>query len=173
MINEHPNTELLIDYLHRELPPQEDAAVLTHLADCAACRDAYQVQARITERLRAHARAEERDLPLGVIARVRDRIAGQARVAWWQQWSLAFRPIVGLPVAAVLVLAMALGWASLRPHAAAAPSIAATYYLDDHAALSTSSLPFAQTAAVPAALEDSGVSGDTQAAIGPNTIARE
>ena len=172
MINEHTDANLLIDYLHRELQPEEDAAVHAHLLACEPCRDAYEAQARITEHLRAHAQAEERELPPGVVARIRDRVAGQARLAWWHQLSLAFRPAVGLPVAAVLVLATVLGWASLRPHEGHAPSIAAAYYLDDHAALS---LPFSQTAAVPATLEDSSgtESAHSAALIGPNTIASE
>lgn len=174
MMNEHPTTQTLIDYLYHELAPEEDAAVLAHLGVCEACTAAYDVQAELGERLRAHARAEERELPSGVPARVRERVAQEVNRAWWQRASLFFRPVVGLPVAAVLVLAAILGLSSLRTHAHV--PIAAAYYLDAHAALTNSSMPFAQTAVVPSALEDSGRSQSTTttaADIASNTIARE
>ncbi|HEY9086254.1 MAG TPA: hypothetical protein VIN40_10030 [Candidatus Tyrphobacter sp.] len=172
MINEHPNITVLIDYVHRELIAEEDAAVHTHLAACEPCKGAYEEQARITERLRAHAYAEERDLPYAVVARVRERVAGQARVAWWQHLNLVFRPVVGLPVAAAFVLAALLGYSSLKPHAGA-PTIAAAYYLDAHSALTNMATPFAQPAAVPASLQDSGKSATQTTAMGPTTIASE
>lgn len=171
MMNEHPTTQTLIDYLYHELAPEEDANVLAHLGACEACTAAYDAQARLSERLRAHALAEERELPPGVLARVREQVARESNPAWWQRASLLFRPVVGLPVAAVFVLALILGFSSLRPHVHAA--IAAAYYLDAHAALTNSSMPFAQTAVVPSALEDSGRLQNTAAAIATNTIASE
>ncbi len=174
MTNEHIDNSTLIDYLHHELAPGQDALVLAHLAACKECAAAYEAEARLTEVLRAEARAAERELPLRVENRVLTGIEASRLPAWLQQLRLVARPAVGLPAAAVLVLAAALGFASLASHTAHAPAIAVAYYLDDHAALSNSSLPFAQTAVVPGSLE-SGAASDrsTSATIGTNTIASE
>lgn len=153
-MNEHIDSAILIDYLHRELEPEQDAFVLAHLTECSACARAYEVEARLSEQLRALASNEERELPQGIVARVRGEIDERAP-AWWQLGSI-FRPAVGLPAAAVLVLATVLGFSSLRPHLAPVPTIAASYYLDDHEALASSSLPFSQTSVVPEALESGG-----------------
>lgn len=154
-MNEHIDSETLIDYLHRELASERDAAVLAHLSTCGACAAAHETEARLSERLRTDARATERELPPRIVARVRSVIEIETRPSWWYQMSQAFRPAVALPTAAVLVLATVLGFSALHPRMAQAPSIAAAYYLDDHAALSTSTLPFSQTAVVPEALESS------------------
>jgi anti-sigma factor RsiW len=155
-MNEHIDSETLIDYLHRELASERDAAVLAHLSTCGECAAVHEAEARLSERLRADARATERELPPRIVARVRSVIALESQPSWWHQMSQAFRPAVALPTAAVLVLATVLGFSALHPRMAQAPAIAAGYYLDDHAALSSSTLPFAQTAVVPEALEASG-----------------
>lgn len=175
MINEHVTTDTLVDYLHRELAPEDDAAVHAHLAACRACTVAYEAEARLTDQLRNNARAEERELPPAVVARIRSEIAQQTQPAWWRQLTLVLRPTVGFPVAAVLVLAVVLGFSSIRTHTMGAPAIAATYYLDDHAALATSSLPFSETAVVPSTLEQSNSSTETSraASIASNVLARE
>ncbi len=167
---EHISTESLIDYLHRELSPEEDARVHAHVGECAACRVAYQEQASLTERLRAFARDEERELPPRVLFAVRDRVARRTQPAWWSNLAVLFRPAVGLPFAAILVLAMILGFTSIRPRLAHAPTIAAAYYLNDHRRLSDRLMPFSQPPAVPSTLvnptasQSANVANDTQSA---------
>ncbi len=174
MTNEHIDSSILTDYLHHELAPGEDARVLAHLTACTECAGAYEAEARLTEALRAEARAAERELPLRVENRVLAGIEASRMPAWLRQLRLVARPAIGLPVAAAIVLAAALGFVSLGSHTAHAPTIAAAYYLDDHAALSNSSLPFAQTAVVPGSLENGTANGGaTSAAVGANTIASE
>ena len=170
-MNEHIDSETLIDYLHRELTPERDAFVHAHLAGCAECARAYDAEARLTERLRSAARAEELELPPSVVARIRSEVALRSHPAWWTQVTSVLRPAVALPTAAVVVLATVLGFSSLQSHFAGAPSIAASYYLDDHDALSSSSLPFAQTAVVPEALDPGSTSEASR--IAPNVIASE
>ena len=170
-MNEHIDETTLIDYLHRELTPERDAAVLAHLGACAQCTAAHETEARLTERLRADARASECDLPLGVAARIRSAVVAQARPTWWTQLTSAVRPAVALPAAAVVVLAAVLGLSSLHSQLTHAPSIAAAYYIDDHAALSSSALPFAQTAVVPESLDASSTSEVSRVA--PNIVASE
>jgi anti-sigma factor RsiW len=162
-IEGHVRTETLLDFLHGELVPEDDARVHEHIASCASCRSEHDAQVRITEALRAHAYAEERDLPPRVVARVREHIDPQRRPAWWQHVTASLRPAVAMPVAAVLLLAAILGFSSIRPAFVRVPTIAAAYYIDDHAALSTRFLPFAQTAAVPATLN--GTLGSTSASV--------
>lgn len=174
-MNEHIDSAMLIDYLHGELQPEQDAAVLAHLAACTQCTAAYDAEAAITEAVRTEARLSERDLPPGVLARVRSEIDASASVPWLERLHAFFRPAVGLPAAAVVVLAAVLGFSSLGSHFASAPTIAASYYLDDHAALSTSSLPFAQTTAVPESLESAstGSGQHVAGALTENAIASE
>ena len=41
-MNDHLSTDLLVDYVHGELAPADDARAHAHLAACAACREALQ-----------------------------------------------------------------------------------------------------------------------------------
>jgi predicted anti-sigma-YlaC factor YlaD len=164
MREQHITTETLIDYLHGELSPDDDALVLAHLGACQACTAAYNAQTALTERLRAFARSEERELPPRVLFAVRERIARRERQAWWLQLGAALRPAVALPAAVVLVLAAVLGLSSIRSGIAHAPSIAAAYYLDDHAALADRLMPLSQPPAIPAALASPQTSQGTSVA---------
>jgi anti-sigma factor RsiW len=149
-MNAHPNQDLLIDYLHGELAPGEDAALLLHLDSCAACRARYQDEVELSESLRAHARLSERDLPAGVRNAVWAAIESDERVPSWSQRVAAWlRPAVALPLAAGLVIAAFIGYGSTAHHNGT--TIDAAYYLDDHAAI-TSAVPFSQGNTVPAAL---------------------
>jgi anti-sigma factor RsiW len=172
-VNEmHVSPETIMDYLHRELALEEDASVHTHLSACAACKAEYDAQASLTEVVRAHARLEERDLPPRVVAAVRDRLEHmRATPAWFMQLAAALRPIIAVPVAAALVLAAAIGFTSVRLNAHG-PTVTAAYYLDDHAALASRVLPFAQSSTVPETLQNSGTQS-TSVAAGPSLVAGE
>ncbi|MGH7738369.1 MAG: anti-sigma factor family protein [Candidatus Tyrphobacter sp.] len=171
-MNEHLTPETLIDYLHHELAIERDAAAHAHLLSCAACTAAYNAETRLGEYLRSDALARERDLPPGVAARVRGAVAREGRWLSWDRLENALRPAFALPAAAVIVLAAVLGFSSLRSHVEHAPSIAASYYLDDHAALSSVTLPFSQTAVVPEPLE-SNRSAQPSSQVAANLLARE
>lgn len=165
MRDEHITTETLVDYLHHELAVEDDARVLAHIGECAACRAAYHAQAQLTDRLRAFALAEERDLPPRVVFGVRERLARRTHPAWWRRLAPA-RAVVGLPVAAAVVLAVLFGFSSIRPNLSHAPSIAAAYYLDDHTALSNRLMPLSQAAAVPVTLTNPETSQNANVAAG-------
>ncbi len=148
-MNAHPNHELLIDYLHGELAPGEDAALLQHLDNCTACRARYEDEIELSESLHAYARASERELPAGVRNAVWAAIeSGERTPSWTQRVAAWLHPAVALPVAAVLVLAAFLGFGSSAHHGT---TIDAAYYLDDHAAV-TGAVPFSEGNTVPAAL---------------------
>ncbi|HTU70119.1 MAG TPA: zf-HC2 domain-containing protein [Candidatus Baltobacteraceae bacterium] len=148
-MNTHITEEQLIDYLHGELAPGADAALLLHLEGCGECRVRYDAQARLSESLRAYARATERELPLGFEVRVRaaiesSRVPAQRSLPGW------VRPALAIPVAAVLAIGAYFTYGSSATHRGAT-TIDAAFYLDDHAAL-TSRVPFDEGGTVPSAL---------------------
>lgn len=154
MKQEHVTTEQLIDYLHGELAPGDDAHILQHLEHCGACAAAYDEQARVTEALRAYARASERELPQGVVNRIWDQIEREERSPSWGARIAAFwRPAVAVPVAAVLVVGAFFGFTAT--HHAAVTTIDASYYLQDHAAI-TGTVPFSEGIVVPSGLGSAG-----------------
>jgi predicted anti-sigma-YlaC factor YlaD len=130
-MNEHLSPDLLVDYLHGELAPEDDALAHAHLSACAECRGAYDLEASLTEAIRSAAKADEREMPSLISAFVWERVrAAQpgpfARVAGW------LRPAIALPVAAALVLG---GWfASPYAHPGNKPRVDVMYYLQTHAA---------------------------------------
>jgi len=128
-MTDHLSSELLIDYLRRELPPQDDALVHVHLDTCTACRREYEVEASLTEALRAAAAREEVEFPSLVAARVWEEIRN-AKPSPLARIAALWRPLVALPVAAALVFAVFL----VGPMSHSGPKIAASYYLEEHAA---------------------------------------
>ncbi len=172
MTNEHTTIEELIDYLHHELTPEADAAMLVHLQSCAQCAAMYEEQARLSESLRAYARATERDLPQGVVARIWDAVEAktpQPTVA--QRIAAFFRPAVAVPIAAVLVIGAFFGYSATH-HAAPMITIDAAYYLRDHASLN-STMPFGESSVEPASLRNDESAGDQQwvSSTGVSTVA--
>jgi anti-sigma factor RsiW len=145
----HPTPEQLVDYLHGELPAQQDAAVHAHVAECPSCAQAYESEASLTELLRAYARSEERELPYGLIAGIREAAANAASASAWDRLRSALRPVVLVPAAAALAVALYLGLGARHP--AVATPINAAYYVDNHAAL-TATTPFSEDAPIPAVL---------------------
>lgn len=150
-MNEHPNAERLIDYLHCALAPEDDALVHTHLATCTECAVAYEREARLGEALRAHARSAERPFPESVLATIRARVSAANRRSFWEGLRALLRPAVFVPVAAFVAVAFFVLPHFTQPQLT--PRIEAAYYLENHAELN-GTMPFADgTAAVPASLE--------------------
>jgi predicted anti-sigma-YlaC factor YlaD len=146
----HPTIEQLIDYQHGALGPSEDATIHAHLAHCQSCAEAHEAEASLTELLRAHARAEERELPASVAAGIRDSIERAPRTGAWQALRAAFRPVVLVPAAVALAAVLYLGAHSWRV-TPASTQIDAAYYVNSHAAL-TATAPFSEDAPIPATL---------------------
>jgi anti-sigma factor RsiW len=162
MSEQHVSPERLVEYMHGELPASEDAAVHAHLAGCRECREAYDSEVALTEMIRGHARAEERDLPPGVVATIRSAVAGAER-PWWTRLGDSLRPLaIGTAVAAGLLVGAFLSLRTWHTHAQAS-TIDAAYYLDDHAALSQTT-PFGEGTVVPAALADGTTESEEQPA---------
>jgi len=125
----HYDRDTLIDYLHGELDPGSDAAVLAHLESCAACSAASDEEAALGEALRAAARTGELEFPSMVKARVWDAVRREQPS--WLERLRPWGPRLALPVAAAVALAAYLGgpvW-----HNAGQPAgIEAAYFLDEH-----------------------------------------
>ena len=162
MKQKHPSTDTLIDYIHRELSPEDDAAILLHVESCDECRVRYETEARVSEALRLHARNSERELPQGVVNSIWAEIDSAPHSTFGERLRAAFRPVYALPVAAAAAVAIYFGVAA--QHQAPVTTIDAAYYLDDHAAL-TSTTPFGEGNAVPAQLENDQLNENDVAAV--------
>jgi len=135
---QHLTNDLLLDYVHGELSPADDASVYAHIEQCQPCRMEYEAEDAMGETLRAHAAQEERELPSAVKAEIWERVrAGRPSV--WSRTVTWLRPSIAVPVAAALALAAYFGTTQISPQGA--PSIEASYYLQDHAAMN-STVPF-------------------------------
>ena len=126
----HYDRDTLIDYLHRELAPEADAAVFEHLEACPACRALHDDEASFGEALRSFVSAGELELPSMVKARVWDQIRNE-RPSWVQRLR-AWGPAIAVPVAAAVALAAYIGTPVLRSGQNAPAGVAAAYYLDEH-----------------------------------------
>lgn len=146
----HPTSEQIVEYLHRELPADQDAAVHAHLAACAQCAQVYEAEASLTEMLRAHARARERELPGGVVSAIHRAIERPLAASLWERLGNALRPAIAVPVTAAIAAALYLGMNAWHG-ASGATSIGAAYYVNNHAALTAGS-PFSEDPPVPTAL---------------------
>jgi anti-sigma factor RsiW len=133
----HLTPDQLTDFVHGELPPAADALAHAHLADCGVCRAEYDAEIALGEALRSSAIAHEREFPAIVRAVVWERVREMppSPAAVLSSW---FRPLLALPVAAVLLVGI---WfaSPLAPHGAG-PTVDASYYLQAHASQSNSSL---------------------------------
>jgi len=145
----HPSLEELVDYIHGELAPEQDARVHAHLADCALCAQKRDAEASLTDLLRAHANAEERDLPPSVVAGIRSALAPAPRAAW-SPLQLLLRPALAATAVAAVAAMIYFG----NPAWHGAPTLTridASYYLDNHTAL-TATTPFFHDPPMPVTL---------------------
>jgi len=131
-MTEHLNTALLIDYLRRELPPEDDALVLAHLEKCPSCRREYEIEVSLSDALKTAAAREEFEFPSLVAARVWEEIRN-ARPSPLAQIAAFFRPSFAVPLVAAAVLA-AFFFATPFGQHGLTPKINAAYYLEAHAA---------------------------------------
>jgi anti-sigma factor RsiW len=130
-MNNHITNADLIDYIRHELRPERDALVLAHLESCDGCRREYEAEASLGEMLKRAAAREEREFPSLVSARVWEAIRNEkpSPFAWLQT---LLRPAIAVPVAAAA--AVAIFFATPIGHQGGGSTIAATYYLEQHAA---------------------------------------
>ncbi|HTW83200.1 MAG TPA: zf-HC2 domain-containing protein [Candidatus Sulfotelmatobacter sp.] len=138
----HYDRDTLIDYQHRALDPDADAAVFAHLETCADCLALHDEEAALGERLRALAGAQEREFPSLIKARVWDAVRRE-RPSVLARLHLRWGPALAVPVAAAFILGVYFGTPVFR---GSVPGVAATFYLDEHSA-ETQDNPLGQGAA--------------------------
>jgi anti-sigma factor RsiW len=138
----HPSIEQIVDYLHGELSPARDAAIHAHLAACTDCEEQRAHEVAITETLRAHARATERELPASVVAKIRQSVTRSSAPSLGERLRAALRPVVLFPAAAVAAAILYIGVGVWREHSAEpAARIDAASYIENHAAMAATA-PF-------------------------------
>lgn len=159
---QHLTNDILLDYVHGELAPAQDASVYTHIEQCEACRAEFETEVALGEMLRAQAKNDERDLPSAVKAEIWERVRNGRPSALNRAFGW-LRPAVAIPVAAAIAAAAYFGTAYLGPQGA--PTIEASYYLQDHAAMN-STIPFSDhTSANPVDLETAAAVDTQQTAV--------
>ncbi|MFZ0574928.1 MAG: zf-HC2 domain-containing protein [Candidatus Cybelea sp.] len=145
----HPTPDELVDYLHGELPAPRSAAIAAHIAGCSECADARDAEVSLTQLLRDHARAQERELPPGVVFGIWEKMR-KSPPSVWERLSAAFRPAIAVPVA--IAIAAFLFFSVKVAHGPAhAATIGAGYYVETHAALDTAT-PLSEDDPIPQAL---------------------
>jgi anti-sigma factor RsiW len=160
MMNQtHPSLEELVDYVHHELPPEQDAAIHAHLAGCTVCAELRDTEVRLGEMLREHAHRQERDFPPGLRTRILASAADAPSRAWWFRLSQVMRPVIAVPVAAAAALVIYFGVHTSHPGAARQATVQAAYYLEDHAALAAT-VPFGDGAVIPAMFTSDDATAD-------------
>lgn len=150
MTSEHPSVETIIDYIHHELSPTDDAAIFEHFAQCPPCRAEYEAELRLGDALTSAAAAETLELP----SMVKARIWEQARSERPGRWAALVQPLIALPAGAAIAAAIVFALQS-TPSNTRTPMVGAQYYFDVHSAatrqenpLSDRSVPLTIDAAV-------------------------
>lgn len=160
-MTQHLTNETLQDYIHGALPPQDDAAVYSHLEQCEQCRAEHDAESIIGEQLRVYAAQTERELPATLKAAIWSEIRS-ARPSFWSRVAASFRPAVALPVAAVLAVGIYFGVTNIG--APGSPAIEAAYYLQDHAEMNDTT-PFSDRNVTPSSLETSALPATDQQSV--------
>jgi predicted anti-sigma-YlaC factor YlaD len=130
----HYTVEILEDYLHGALGPERDAEIHAHLEACAPCRGTYDEAAAVRDWLRSAARAEEREFPETIRTRVW-AVIRHPEPTFMDRLRAAFRPAIAVPVAAVIAVAAFAGLPAVRSSGTPQAAVAASYLLEEHAAV--------------------------------------
>jgi predicted anti-sigma-YlaC factor YlaD len=151
----HYNADILDDYLHGALGPDRDATIHAHLEGCAPCRAVYDECASVRDWLRNAARAEELEFPSMIRARVWEGVRYAPQPMSFADRLRAFwRPMIAVPVAAAVAVFVYLGVPGVHSNPQPA-GVAATYLLEEHAALASENPLADRGLIVPASVVDS------------------
>ncbi len=123
--------QLLTDYAHGELDAARDAAVFDHIQTCAQCRLELQAETELSDQIRA-AFGAERELPMAVVAGLRQSMRAQAAPGIMEKLRALLRPaILGPAAAAVLLVIGVVRYDQMQP----APSeLSSSYFVRQHVA---------------------------------------
>ncbi len=170
-MNQHITNDSLIDYLHGELAPADDALVYAHVAACDVCTAELEAERSLADALRVSLAADEREFPSLVSAAVWQRIR-EGRPSTLARMRAFLRPAFAIPIAAALLVGGYFASPLAHP-GGASPKIDALYYLEAHAA-QASRTPFAAPSG-PQNMETAMVdgAGDGAANAAPALLARQ
>ena len=129
----HYSEEILIDYIHGEVSATEDARIHAHMEACEPCRATFDAQAAIGDLLRASARENEREFPSTIKARVWEAVRNE-RPSLADRLRGLLQPAIAVPIVALLAVAAYLGVPSVHELGSHGPTVAAAFYLEEHAA---------------------------------------
>jgi predicted anti-sigma-YlaC factor YlaD len=151
----HYTADILDDYLHGELGPERDATIHAHLERCSPCSALYDEAASVRDMLRASAIAQEREFPSIIKARVWEAVRNAPpALTFADRLRALWRPMIALPVAAAIAVFAYMGVPAV--HGSNAPAgVAATYLLEEHAALASENPLADRGMIVPASLVES------------------
>ena len=123
--------DLLIDYMHGELDAAQDAQVYEHLQSCADCRARWQAELELTDSVR-RAYSEPLEMPMSVVANVRQAMRAERAPSFLDRLSAALRPAIVAPAAAVLLIAAGVLHFSnaFKP----VPELTSSYFVRQHIA---------------------------------------
>lgn len=124
---------LLTDYQRGEVDAVTDAAIFEHVSTCAACREELAASEALTQSLRS-AFATERDLPMSVVAGVRQAVRGQRSEGFIAGLRALMRPSVLAPVAAAVVVVFGIVRYDQLHNSASAQTLSADYFVRQHVA---------------------------------------
>jgi hypothetical protein len=132
-MNSHLQPQAITDYVHGALPPAQDALAYAHIRICSSCSAELEIERTLTDMLRDGAVREEREFPSLIKAAVWQTIR-DAKPSPLSRLTAFFRPAISVPAASALIVAALIlgpvGHLATGP----APTIDATFYLDEHAA---------------------------------------
>lgn len=146
MNQQHASLDQLVDYIHGELAPADDAAVHAHLSECSECARAYDRELSLTARLREVAHAQERELPDSCVRAIHAAVEAPARPSLWNMPQL-LRPLVAIPAAAIVAAVLYFGLAH-RGAVSGEHRIDALSYVHHHTAV-TAAAPFSDDTPIP------------------------
>lgn len=122
---------LLIDYTHGELDAAQDALVFEHLQSCVECRARWQAELDLTESVR-YAYSEDLELPMSVVAHVRQAMRGERAPTFLDRLSAALRPAIVAPAAAVVLIVA--GVLQFQHSNKPVPELSSSYFVRQHIA---------------------------------------
>lgn len=146
----HYTAEHFDDYLCGELGSEHDAVIHAHIETCTDCRTIYDESVNVRDWIRTNARAEELEFPSIIKGRVWDAVRHE-RPSFAARLRALWRPMVAVPIAAALAV---FAYVGLPLHGAHASGVAATYLLEEHAALASDNPLADRGLVVPASMVD-------------------
>ncbi len=156
----HDCRPLIQDYAHGELDAAQDALVFEHITSCADCRAAWRAEVDLTESIR-YAYSDELELPMSVVAGVRQAMRSERAPTFLDSVRAALRPAVVAPAAAAVLIVV--GVLRFAPFHQPSPELSSSYFVRQHVAQTLGSPSSERTWAAYLLTSENAKSADTSA----------